>query len=447
MTSPILSREPALAITANCPHCKTHLEFSTTKPPQIDYLVQCFNCGKTCTIPHHQNKKQNQQNQQQNTNQRQSQNQPQTSTNRAYYDLLNVQPDASPAVIKKAYYTKAMKYHPDKNLDDPEAEEKFKAVSEAYQVLSDPQRRAFYDKHGTAVSSDASFVDPEQFFKQQFGGEKFVSIIGEISIARDFKDAMFSSDPKEASKPISTAERIKQREMRVKDLVTHLVNKLALYTDAFPNWTKDSPPIGTTMEHLATEALNSFRIIAQVEVEQLKNESYGVELLHAIGYTYVLKSDQYYAIIDALDGSMFRRAWGFGSRFATGFREKAHIISETVGTVKTAFDLQSSFSKLQQMENRGEGDVDDGQSVQKELTPEERELKAKLESEAASKGMEALWRGSKLEVEAVLREVCDTVLGDEETSLELRKRRVVALRVLGEVYQNATVDSDAKPEI
>ncbi|KAJ3277158.1 hypothetical protein HDV01_000210 [Terramyces sp. JEL0728] len=341
-----------------------------------------------------------------------------------YYDLLQVPADATAATIKKAYYISAMKYHPDKNLDDPTADEKFKQISEAYQgnnLLS------------YASSSDNVFVDPEQFFKQQFGGEKFVSIIGEISIARDFKDAM-GGDQGNANS-ISPEERVAQRKTRVTKLVSNLVAKLALYSDAFPRPSIDSPPVGTTMEHLAKEALNSFRIISQIEVDSLKDESYGIELLHAIGYTYCLKSDQWLAIIDS-NGNMFNRTWGFGSRFVNGFKEKAHIISETVGTVKTAFDLQSSFTKLQNLEKKAEGEGEEN-AVQKELTDEERELKAKLEHEAASKGMEALWRGSKLEVEAVVREVCDATLGDETVSVEVRKRRAVALRVLGEVYEKA----------
>ena len=62
-----------------------------------------------------------------------------------YYDILNVPNTANEDQIKQAYRTLAMKYHPDKNQGNKIAEEKFKRISEAYSVLSDPQRRRDYD--------------------------------------------------------------------------------------------------------------------------------------------------------------------------------------------------------------------------------------------------------------------------------------------------------------
>ena len=69
-------------------------------------------------------------------------------TKRDYYDVLGLSRDASERDVKKAYRKLAMKYHPDRNPGDTEAEEKFKELSEAADVLSDQEKRASYDQFG-----------------------------------------------------------------------------------------------------------------------------------------------------------------------------------------------------------------------------------------------------------------------------------------------------------
>ncbi len=69
-------------------------------------------------------------------------------TTRCYYEVLSVERTASADDIKRAYRRLAMKYHPDRNPNDQEAEAKFKEAAEAYEVLSDSERRAMYDRHG-----------------------------------------------------------------------------------------------------------------------------------------------------------------------------------------------------------------------------------------------------------------------------------------------------------
>ena len=72
-----------------------------------------------------------------------------------YYEILSIERTASDGEIKTAYRKLAMQFHPDRNPNNPQAEEKFKECSEAYQVLSDPDKRAAYDRYGHAGVSGA----------------------------------------------------------------------------------------------------------------------------------------------------------------------------------------------------------------------------------------------------------------------------------------------------
>lgn len=81
------------------------------------------------------------------------------ATKRDYYEVLGVSRDAGPAEIKKAYRQAALRHHPDRNRDDPEAERKFKEASEAYEVLSDPLRRQRYDRYGHEGLTGAGMHD------------------------------------------------------------------------------------------------------------------------------------------------------------------------------------------------------------------------------------------------------------------------------------------------
>src|SRR3989339_2067098 len=67
-----------------------------------------------------------------------------------YYKILGIEKNADASEIKKAYRKLAMKYHPDKTKGDKSLEEKFKKISEAYAVLSDPEKRSQYDTYGSA---------------------------------------------------------------------------------------------------------------------------------------------------------------------------------------------------------------------------------------------------------------------------------------------------------
>lgn len=266
-------------------------------------------------------------------------------------------------------------------------------------------------------------------------------MIGEISIGKDMREALETQEESEDIDPkLLTPEqkaerdekkqklekaRAEARESRVEALASKLINKLSLYTEL------------NDIEEEARYA--AFANIIQIEAEDLKRENHGVELLHAIGYTYLTKANQYI-------NKGF--AFGLGGMFHS-MKQKSYIISETVGTLRSALDLQSSYTELQKAEEKGD------------LTEEQR---IKLETEAATKvkymhilyrykkrgvlmniqGLHAIWRGSKLEVESVLREVCDRILTDQSVSRETLKNRAVGLKIVGMIYQR--VQADVTPQ-
>ncbi len=99
---------------------------------------------------------------------------------RDYYEVLGVERTAAAEEIKRAYRKLAVKFHPDKNPDDPHTEEKFKELAEAYDVLIDQDKRAAYDRFGHAAFSQGGagfggggFHDPFEIFREVFGGGGF----------------------------------------------------------------------------------------------------------------------------------------------------------------------------------------------------------------------------------------------------------------------------------
>ena len=127
---------------------------------------------------------------------------------RDYYEILGVSRRASDAEIKKAYRQRAMQYHPDRNRGDKDSEERFKEVNEAYAVLSDPNRRAHFDRFGTAPGAGQGFGEGfgtlfedifENFFSGTGRGRRARAARGEdlqYELKLTLEDAASGSEPK-----------------------------------------------------------------------------------------------------------------------------------------------------------------------------------------------------------------------------------------------------------
>lgn len=145
-----------------------------------------------------------------------------------YYDILHVAKDASQADIKKAYRQLAFKYHPDRNKGDKDKEELFKEASEAYQVLSDSQKKSQYDRFGHgAFNGQGGFEDVSDIFssfKDIFNNDFFGS---SGSSSGGFEDLFgFSGHSHGPSKGTSLHHQI---ELDLKDLLTGTSKDISFY--------------------------------------------------------------------------------------------------------------------------------------------------------------------------------------------------------------------------
>ena len=201
--------------------------------------------------------------------------------------------------------------------------------------------------------------------------------IGTISIGRDMKEALQKDSgelekeangkdtdakndtltpeqkaAKEAEEERKEKEKEKEREERVSALVEKLTRKLSIYTESVAT---------ASDETQADEARAGFREIVRLEAEELKAESFGVELLHAVGFVYAAKSRHYLAA-----NGLFGTLGGMFHAASSSF----HTVRETVSTVRAALELKSVFEELEKAEEQG--------------ITEER--KRQLEEQAAEKG-------------------------------------------------------------
>ncbi|KAI9656414.1 MAG: hypothetical protein M1831_004666 [Alyxoria varia] len=462
----------------------------------------------------------------------------------AYYDALQVSPTASELEIKKAYRKLAVKLHPDKNPGDEEANQRFQNIGEAYQVLSDPQLRAAYDKHGKEKAQPSTgFEDPSEFFGMVFGGDAFADWIGEISMMRDLTKTMemnekFEREDEEAAKaeainakaedvtdkttmqiPAAQAGAAQGEEdhpptydshdakeaptEKVKDPAAPATGAHHPKSDPPPTYEKDANPYagqrsqgiptrpalmdrseedarmdaagvtesekelrakekkkGLTKEQkeqlLALEeerrlvreervnslakklvdrlsvwtetdkgqdVTKSFQEKTRLEVESLKMESFGLEILHTIGHIYVAKGGNF------VKSQNFFGITGFLSRV----KEKGSQVKDVFGTISSAIDAQVTMEEMAKAEERGGEHWTD-------------EAKAEAERRVTGKILAAAWRGSRFEISGVLRDVCDKVLSDKSVKLEKRVERAQGMVLMGQVLKEAKRNADEESD-
>ncbi|KAF8540994.1 DnaJ domain protein [Trichophaea hybrida] len=199
------------------------------------------------------------------------------------------------------------------------------------------------------------------------------------------------------------AERKRVRQERVDNLTRKLIDRISVWTET------DKGP----------ETTHAFNEKTKYEVENLKMESFGIDILHSIGSIYISKGAAF------IKSQKFLGIGGFFSRL----KDKGTLFKDTWGTISTAIDAQMTMEEMAKLEEKGGDEWTD-------------EKKAEYERKVTGKILAAAWRGSKFEIQSVLRDVCDKVLYDRAVPLSKRVERAHALIMVGTIFKNAERDPD-----
>ena len=321
-----------------------------------------------------------------------------------YYKVLGVRKEATEQEIKRAYYHLARVYHPDKNKDNPNAHERFQMLGEAYQVLSDPELREKYDKHGKDAL-DVNFMDYACVFTILFGSEKFEPLIGQLMLAT----ATESGGELDGN----------QMQQIQKDRVAKLVVSM---TEMLSEWVN-----GEREQFM--KRMHSFG-------EELSKCSFGDQVLAVISNIYAIQAE--------------RSLGGFGAFGAAmkmqrqKMKSKMNVAGAAMRVMQAHFEIKKLNDEERKAESSSSSTGASGSSSGGADEKKSGNRKAKIEEMALPLMLEAMWAANVVDIETTVAKVCSKVLNDKQASKDTKRERALALKSLSETFQSySNVKSNA----
>ncbi|KAJ3073745.1 hypothetical protein HDU98_000808 [Podochytrium sp. JEL0797] len=355
------------------------------------------------------------------------------------YDRLGVAPNASHAEIKKAYRVKALRLHPDKNIGDPEASEKFQALGAAYQVLIDDQLREAYDKGGEAAVGKQPLMDSSQLFEMVFGSQHFESFIGELklmSMTKGLDESILTKDmtPEQQQEAFEKSQYMSSREQKVRE-VRCAVN-LAKYLN---NYIGDE-----SADH------QNFKNFLDVDTKELTSTSFGGVLIGVLGYVYAEQAIEFLGFKNSVVA-------GLG---LSKVQRSTHIMSnqfKVMSSVIKTYTVASKAQKEMEKASKAKDAANTARRASLDANPDQAEGAGDAEGDEAASDqaaaaiamkqieenmgtiVETMWNITVLDVESTLRNVCFKVLKDSSVTKEERIQRAEGLLIMGNMFQQKSV--------
>jgi len=281
---------------------------------------------------------------------------------RELYDLLGVPPEAAESEIRRAFYKKSLALHPDKNPDNPEATRQFQAVSDAYRILGDEERRRAYDELGKdTAAANLPKIEPVVFFAALFGTHHFEPYVGRLRLAQDV-----DSDVQSMLREIVAAEeedagqldllKVSRAHKRMQVLEKRRQVQCAV------DLAQRLEPVVVAPKESKKQAWDQWEAERRAEVQRLAQVPSGLEMLYHIGWLYVNGAQQWLA------GSALRRLSAKVEAKAHLLKSKGELAAAAGCTAYSVNSIVKSTEKKKQ---------------EKEKAKAEKAEKAKKEAEAA----------------------------------------------------------------